>query len=124
LAELDDTIAQLEDHQMSIQTLMGHKHVSEIRDVVEKWEKKLSRVSDIIDEWLTFQRQWMYLENIFNAEDIQKQLPNEAKSFMTVDKFWKARMIQTKQNPLIIEICESEGLLLKFQQSNKALEEI
>jgi len=27
-------------------------------------------ISDIIDEWLSCQRQWMYLENIFNADDI------------------------------------------------------
>jgi dynein heavy chain, axonemal len=66
---------------MSIQTMMGSKHVTEIRPKVEKWEKRLGYYSDVIDEWLTFQRQWMYLENIFNAEDIQKQLPAEAKLF-------------------------------------------
>lgn len=58
---------------------MGSKHVTEIRPLVESWEKRLGTYGYIIDEWLTFQRQWMYLENIFNAEDIQKQLPVEAK---------------------------------------------
>jgi dynein heavy chain, axonemal len=81
IGEIEDTITQLEDHQMSIQTMMGSKHVTEIRPKVEKWEKRLGYYSDVIDEWLTFQRQWMYLENIFNAEDIQKQLPAEAKLF-------------------------------------------
>jgi dynein heavy chain len=50
--------------------MMGSKFVAEIRDDVESWEKKLSYIQNIIDEWLVFQRQWMYLENIFNAEDI------------------------------------------------------
>ena len=81
VAEIEDTITQLEDNQMSVQTMMGSKHVSEIRTLVEEWEKRLGYIADVIDEWLTFQRQWMYLENIFNAEDIQKQLPNEAKLF-------------------------------------------
>ena len=71
---------------------MGSKYVAEIRAKVEEWEKHLGYISDVIDEWLTFQRQWMYLENIFNAEDIQKQLPQEAKLFQTVDKFWKDHM--------------------------------
>ena len=43
----------------------------------------------------------MYLENIFNAEDIQKQLPNEAKMFAQVDKFWIDHMARTKKNPLV-----------------------
>ena len=75
LAEIDDIIVQLEDHQMSVQTMMANRFVTEVRDQVEEWEKKLSYISDVIEEWLAFQRQWMYLENIFNAEDIQKQLP-------------------------------------------------
>lgn len=64
---------------MTVQTSMGSKYVNEIRDTVEGWEKRLSYISDVLDEWLIFQKTWMYLENIFNAEDIQKQLPNEAK---------------------------------------------
>ena len=43
----------------------------------------------IIGEPGQVQRAWMYLENIFSAEDIQKQLPAEATKFKQVDKFWK-----------------------------------
>lgn len=103
---------------------MGSKHVSEIRGQVEDWEKKLGYIGDVIDEWLTFQRQWMYLENIFNAEDIQKQLPSEAKQFQIVDKFWRDIMMRCKKNSLIIECCGSEALLSKFQNANKTLEDI
>jgi hypothetical protein len=31
----------------------------------------------------------MYLENIFSAPDIVKQLPTEANKFSAVDKFWR-----------------------------------
>lgn len=41
---------------MSIGTMMGSKHVTEIRPQVEEWEKKLGYIGDVIDEWLTFQR--------------------------------------------------------------------
>jgi len=46
--------------------------VAEIRGVVQEWESKLVLISDTIEEWVMCQRQWMYLENIFSAEDIQK----------------------------------------------------
>ena len=66
----------------------------------------------------------MYLENIFSAEDIQKQLPNESKLFQKVDRFWKDTMAKTHRNPSILETCASDGLLRRFQSNNKMLEEI
>ena len=44
------------------------------------------------DEWLECQRAWLYLESIFSAPDIQRQLPAEAKMFLTVDKSYKEIM--------------------------------
>jgi dynein heavy chain, axonemal len=72
---------------------------------VEVWEKKLLLISEILDEWLSCMRQWMYLENIFNAEDIQKQLPAETTKFMQVDKFWKDIMQKTNKRPLVQDAC-------------------
>lgn len=109
---------------MSVQTMMGSKHVVEIRDEVEIWEKRLGYISDVIDEWLVFQRTWMYLENIFGSEDIIKQLPAEAKLFQQVDKFWKDHMQRTKKNALVTDVCSSEVLLNRFQTNNAQLEEI
>lgn len=124
IGDIEDTIAQLEDNQMSIQTMMGSKYVAEIRAAVELWEKHLGYITDVIDEWLTFQRQWMYLENIFNAEDIQKQLPQEAKLFQAVDKWWKDHMKLFKAYPQIYNVTKNPSLLARFQTSNKTLEDI
>lgn len=41
------------------------------------------------------QQNWVYLEVIFSAPDIQRQLPNEAKLFVVVDKSWKDIMRKT-----------------------------
>lgn len=81
VTEIEDLITQLEDDTMQVSTMMGSKFVVEIKTDVERMEKKLVYLQYLIDEWLTFQRTWMYLENIFNAPDIIKQLPNEAKLF-------------------------------------------
>jgi len=51
------------------------------------------------DEWLTCQRNWLYLESIFSAPDIQRQLPAEAKMFMIVDKSWKEIMRKVNRLP-------------------------
>lgn len=41
------------------------------------------------------QQSWVYLEVIFSAPDIQRQLPTEAKMFLVVDKAWKELMRKT-----------------------------
>ena len=52
--EVEEVITLLEDDTLTVSTMMGSKHVNEIRDEVEEWEKKLGYISDVIDEWLTF----------------------------------------------------------------------
>lgn len=56
LGSIEEITMQLEDHQVSIQTMLGSKYVADIRPEVEEWEKKLSYISDVIDEWLSCQR--------------------------------------------------------------------
>jgi len=66
----------------------------------------------------------MYLENIFNAEDIQKQLPQESVLFKAVDKFWKEFMSKGKKDPHACAVVDSGGNLKKFIENNKKLEDI
>ena len=99
---------------MIVGNCMGSKYVPDIRPQVEVWESRLSTISYVIDEMLAFQKAWMYLENIFNAEDIQKQLPAETKKFMGVDKFWKEFMMRVKKDSKVQNNCDSAALLSKF----------
>jgi len=36
-----------------------------IRAEVQEWERRLVIISEVLDEWLQCQRQWLYLERIF-----------------------------------------------------------
>ncbi len=60
-------------------------------------ETSLDLFSDTLEEWLNCQRSWMYLESIFSAPDIQRQLPNESKMFSGVDRSWKDIMKKTSE---------------------------
>lgn len=66
----------------------------------------------------------MYLENIFSADDIIKQLPEESKEFRIVDKWWREHMNRVQKNPKLIEVCNSDSLLTKFMKNNQNLEKI
>lgn len=125
LGSLEDILTLLEDNQVTLQTMMGSRFIMGVKDEVERWNKRLSLLSDTLDEWITCQRSWMYLETIFCAEDIQKQLPVEAQKFALVDKNWKNVMMRTNIDPSVIRSVESgSDLLDQFRMSNQILEEI
>ncbi len=102
LGGLDDVFTLLEDNQVLLQTMMGSRYIAGVQADVELWDKRLSLLSDTLDEWITCQRSWMYLETIFSAEDIQRQLPAEAAKFHTVDK--KVRCIGWSLFSLLIAV--------------------
>jgi len=58
-------------------------------ETVNKWERTLALISEIIDEWLVVQRKWLYLEGIFIGGDIRTQLPEEARKFDDIDKSYR-----------------------------------
>ena len=62
-----------------------------VRGDVDKVSQSLRLFSDTLEEWLECQKKWLYLENIFMAPDIQRQLPNETKLFAGVDRQFKTQ---------------------------------
>lgn len=44
-----------------MQTMLGSRYVAVIQADVELWNSKLNLVADMMDEWLTFQRNWVCL---------------------------------------------------------------
>ena len=68
--------------------------------------QSLRLFSDTLDEWLECQKKWLYLENIFMAPDIQRQLPNETKLFGTVDRQFKSILRITRDRPAALPVCQ------------------
>uniref|UniRef100_A0A183ADC6 Dynein axonemal heavy chain 3 n=1 Tax=Echinostoma caproni TaxID=27848 RepID=A0A183ADC6_9TREM len=96
-----DEIQQLwDDSNINIATIASSRHVGPIKSRVEEWQILLDLFGKTLDEWLQCQRSWLYLESIFSAPDIQRQLPSEAKSFMAVDKSYKDVMRKVQKVPL------------------------
>lgn len=79
----------LDDHSMNLQSMSASPFIGPFMSTVQKWEKCLTLVSELIDEWLETQRKWMYLEGIFIGGDIRDQLPDEAEKFDSIDKSFR-----------------------------------
>lgn len=102
---------------MGLNAMLASKDVALILEQVDSWQKKLSLFADTIDEWVGVQRDWMYLENIFSAEDICTQLPDEARKFQNVDADWNSTMRSVSLDPRAL-VCISED---KFGAPDKLL---
>ena len=118
----EETIQQIDDQITMTQAIGFSPFKGVFEQDIADWDRKLNTVSEVIDEWLACQRNWMYLEPIFSSDDIQKQLPLESTRFNTVDQKWRKNMALAKKNPSVVGFCANEKLLVDFQESNKLLE--
>lgn len=59
---------------VTLSNVLGARFVDIIREDVEALFKKLQYIENLLNEWQTFQRTWIYLENIMNGSDIAQKL--------------------------------------------------
>lgn len=124
LGNLEDVIAGLDESLVTINTILGSRFVDPIRDVINDWNHKLLLFQENLDEWITCQRSWMYLETIFSSGDITRQLPEETAAFVQVDKGWKEIMRRTNDNPIAIIAGTYSGLHDTLTTFNESLDAI
>ena len=124
LGAVDEVIAALDESLVNINTILGSRYCAPIRGEVETYQKKLLMVSETLDEWLNCQKAWMYLESIFSADDIKRQLPEESKKFTNVDRSWRTIMKRTYGNPNVIVSGAVKGLKETFLRHNEVLDAI
>eukprot|EP00798_Chlamydomonas_sp_ICE-L_P022533 gene22533-29660_t len=105
IIKVEEQISQmLDDHIVMTQSMTFSPFKKPFEERILKWEQQLNLVSEILEQWIAVQRQWMYLEPIFSSQDIMQQLPLEGKRFATV--------------------CNSQKLLDQFIEANKLLESV
>lgn len=71
----------LEDNAVQISSMKATRFVEPFAKEVDYWEKTLNFMFESLENSFMVQRQWLYLENIFQGDDIRKQLPEETKKF-------------------------------------------
>ncbi|KAL1282482.1 hypothetical protein QQF64_001285, partial [Cirrhinus molitorella] len=124
LGGTDDIQVLLDDSIVNVATVASSRYAGPIKPRVDKWQRQLSLFSQTLDEWLACQRSWLYLESIFSAPDIQRQLPAESKMFLQVDKSWKEIMRKVNRLPNALRAATQTGILDIFQNNNALLERI
>lgn len=84
IKSVDDCFAALEENAVQVSSMKSNRFVEPFSKEVDYWEKTLNYVLECLENSLVVQRQWLYLENIFQGEDIRKQMPAETELFANI----------------------------------------
>ncbi|XP_058809033.1 dynein axonemal heavy chain 10 [Phymastichus coffea] len=127
---VDELYQILEDNTLNLQSMSASQFIGPFLNVVQKWEKALRTIADVVEAWLELQKRWMYLEGIFMGGDIRSQLPDEAKRFDDVDMNFRRIMADCAKRPNVLECCtvpnrkeEIEALIMALERCQKSLTE-
>eukprot|EP00960_Hanusia_phi_P026860 746504-Hanusia_phi.AAC.16 len=120
----DDIQQVLDDHIVMTQAMSFSPFNKPHAERLESWAKRLNNISEIIEQWLNCQRNWMYLEPIFSSDDIMKQLPTEGQKFRTCDRLWRKYLGMAHETPNCLQFSDTEDLLSIFAQAYTTLEQV
>jgi dynein heavy chain len=122
LKGVDDYMSLLDEHITMTQAMAFSAFKGPFEQRIDSWNTSLQIISEVVDEWVQLQRNWLYLQPIFDSADINKQLPQEGKRFTTVDKYWRSTMQSAIKGVLAVKFCDDARLLERFKEGNKLLE--
>jgi dynein heavy chain len=103
--ELGESMEALEDSQMQLGSMAGNRYSAPFRGTVQEWIVNLSTVSDMVEQWISVQNLWIYMEAVFSSGDIAKQLPQEAKRFSGIDKNFMKITQKAFETPNCVQCC-------------------
>ncbi|XP_078738938.1 LOW QUALITY PROTEIN: dynein axonemal heavy chain 2-like [Lampetra fluviatilis] len=120
----EELFQTLEDNQVMLCTMKASPSVRPFEAEVDRWERSLSLLLEVVEALLTVQRQWMCLENIFLGEDIRKQLPLESSRFDAIDGEWREAMATLAADNNALRGAQRAGLLERLGEMIASLEDI
>lgn len=109
--ELAEIMEALEESQMQLGSMAGNRYSAPFRSTVQEWIVNLSTVSDMVEQWISVQNLWIYMEAVFSSGDIAKQLPQEAKRFTSIDKNFMKITQKAFETPNCVQCCCGNDLM-------------
>lgn len=93
----------LMDHVVTLSAMKGSQYIHHFYERIIKYENDLSLVHELLEKLLEVQKEWLFLENVFLAGEIGKEMPRQAKQFAAVSSLWTSIILVISENRNILE---------------------
>jgi dynein heavy chain len=113
----------LTNDQNEITGLQTKKFMIPFMDKIDALNTMFNNLENTIKKWTKVQTLWSALEPVFFAEDIKKQLPQEAAKFRNLDKDFQKNMALASDIKLVKLCCENDVIVSRLPDLEKQLYE-
>ncbi|GIL64289.1 hypothetical protein Vafri_18269 [Volvox africanus] len=120
----DEIQMQLDEQLMKIQAMNASPFVKPFKADAEAWQEALEGLEELLEQWLSCQATWMYLEPIFSSPDIVKQMPEEGAKFAQVDMTFRLLVDEVVASPLAIKLAKDSDRRDSLTLANRLLDEV
>lgn len=101
------------------------RHVGPFLESIKSWERNLSLVSEVIEQWMVTQQKYLYLDGIFSEDEIRTQLSAEISQFHSIDAKYREVMTEVLvQGNNVYRVCLAQNRLRDLQELNAGLDEL
>ena len=128
---LDDCtklITEIDKLIQMINSVYGSRYLKDMRTAATNKRKEILLLQDTLNEWVKFQKNYIYLESIFSQSEMRKSLAQEGKEFEeNVNKQYKQNIKKVITNNSMMQLFKQkiiETLFNSFKKHNGILHEL
>ena len=99
LVDTEMLVAVMDDHLTTLESVQKSDYAAHVRDQIQEWIQNLNIMQANLGKWVESQRNWIYLDPIFNTLQIQNVLHEEATAFLEVQSTFKRIMWSAYRKP-------------------------
>ncbi|KAL0478288.1 dynein heavy chain [Acrasis kona] len=131
LGKVDDIVNHIEQDLNKVQEMRKSEFLTmHVLPRLDEWEQKLTIVNEVIEEWLSFQKTWIYLDILSSkmsasgSEDpiIKLSLLDDGDDYNALENFFREVMYRTSVNKNVFSCALEDGRLQEFARYNSWLE--
>ncbi|KAK9478362.1 dynein heavy chain, N-terminal region 1-domain-containing protein [Lipomyces japonicus] len=118
----DELFEKCEEHMNSLAAMHHSPYFKQFEEDAGYWEEKLNKINILFDVWVDVQRQWVYLECIFNGNaEIKSLLPIESSRFQNANTDFLGLMKKVSKSSKVLDVANIAGAQLSLTRISEIL---
>jgi dynactin complex subunit len=106
LTELDALFAEIDEHQINLETLQTNQSAGSFLDEIAKWQTTLQNIEAVLKQWQLVQRRWLQIDHLQHS--VQFDEPTSS-TFVKADRDFRSLMMGVSSNNNVLKSCQKKS---------------